>query len=56
MLVTEIMYHPAPPPLGSTFDTEDFEFIELMNNGNVALELKVFDSSTAWNSRFRPTR
>ncbi len=29
--VSEIMYHPAPPPAGSTNLDEDFEFIELRN-------------------------
>lgn len=37
--VTELMYHPAPPPPGSPYDAEDFEFIELKNIGNVRLYL-----------------
>ena len=31
--VTEVMYHPAPPPAGSTFTASDFEFLEVMNTG-----------------------
>ena len=38
--VTEIMYHPAPPPIGSPFDQEDFEYLELKNIGPVALDLR----------------
>ncbi|MBI4327028.1 MAG: lamin tail domain-containing protein, partial [Chloroflexi bacterium] len=37
--VTEIMYHPAPPPAGSPFDQEDFEYLELKNIGPAALDL-----------------
>jgi hypothetical protein len=37
--VTEINYHPADPPLDSRFQDEDFEFIELQNVGNQALDL-----------------
>src|SRR5439155_18413960 len=29
--VTEIMYHPAPPPPGLATNAEEFEFIELKN-------------------------
>jgi hypothetical protein len=31
--VTEIMYHPAPPSTGSSYEDDDFEFIELYNVG-----------------------
>lgn len=37
--VTELMYHPAPPPAGSTFDASDFEFVEIVNAGDHAAEL-----------------
>ncbi|MBN1443436.1 MAG: hypothetical protein JXA90_12065, partial [Planctomycetes bacterium] len=37
--ITEIMYHPAPPPEGSLFDESHFEFIELQNVGDEAIEL-----------------
>jgi len=39
LVVTEIMYHPAPPPLGSTNSAEDFEYLELKNIGAAALNL-----------------
>ena len=29
--VSEVMYHPAPPPPGSPYTADDFEFIELQN-------------------------
>src|SRR5207237_1108282 len=29
--ITEINYHPAPPPTNSPYSAEDFEFIELQN-------------------------
>lgn len=37
--ITEIMYHPAPPPAESPFESEDFEFIELQNVGRAELSL-----------------
>jgi hypothetical protein len=37
--VTELMYHPADPPIGSTFDADDFEYIELLNTGSGFLDL-----------------
>ena len=34
LVITEIMYHPADPGVGSQFaDADEFEFIELMNAG-----------------------
>ncbi|MBI4663864.1 MAG: CotH kinase family protein [Verrucomicrobia bacterium] len=37
--ITEIMYHPSPPPAGSSFLDEDFEFIQLKNIGPVNLDV-----------------
>ncbi len=37
--ITEIMYHPAPPPLGSTNSVGDFEFIEVKNVSGMSLNL-----------------
>jgi hypothetical protein len=37
--VTELMYHPAPPPPGSPYTADDFEFIELENVGPGPLSL-----------------
>lgn len=36
--ITEIMYNPSPLP-GSTNDTQEFEYIELKNIGNVNIDL-----------------
>jgi hypothetical protein len=38
LVVTEIMYHPAPDP-GGTNSSQDFEFIELMNRGANSVNL-----------------
>jgi hypothetical protein len=38
--VTELNYNPAPPPLGSPFDAQDFEFIEFKNFGTQPLHLE----------------
>lgn len=40
--ITEIMYHPGDAPVGSGFDDEDFEFIELTNTGDTPLQLAGF--------------
>jgi hypothetical protein len=37
--ITEIMYHPAPPPIGSTNSTSDFEYIEVKNIGATPLNV-----------------
>lgn len=37
--ITELMYHPPPPPAGSPYTAEDFEFIELKNIGPTNLNL-----------------
>ncbi len=39
MRVTEIMYNPPAPPVGSPFEGSDFEFIELQNIGTRTLDL-----------------
>jgi len=36
--ITELMYNPADPPVGSAYDNDDFEFIELKNIGAQAIE------------------
>ncbi|HEY5909890.1 MAG TPA: immunoglobulin domain-containing protein [Verrucomicrobiae bacterium] len=40
--VTELMYHPLPPPAGNTNDADNFEFIGLMNISGSALNLQGF--------------
>ncbi len=37
--VTEIMYHPLPPPNTSSWGADDFEFIEVQNTGTAPLDL-----------------
>jgi hypothetical protein len=45
LLLTEIMFHPAPPPAGSTNTASDFEFIELKNVSSAPLNLAGFQLS-----------
>lgn len=42
LIITEIMYHPEPPPAGNTNDAENFEYIELRNRGASTLNLVGF--------------
>jgi hypothetical protein len=37
--VTEIMYHPTDPPVGSVYTKDDFEYVEVMNGGTAAVNL-----------------
>lgn len=37
--ITEINYHPAPPPTNSLYDDKDFEFIEIQNTGSNIIDL-----------------
>jgi hypothetical protein len=37
--ISEIMYHPAPPPEGSLWSEDDFEFLELLNTNDAAITL-----------------
>lgn len=37
--ITEMMYHPAPPPAGSPYPQEEFEYLELKNIGPINLNL-----------------
>jgi hypothetical protein len=37
--ITELQYHPAPPPQGSPFTEDDFEYIELQNTGAASIDL-----------------
>lgn len=43
--ITEIMYHPLPPPAGSTHVDEDFEYIEVKNTGATPLNVNRFELS-----------
>jgi hypothetical protein len=37
--VSEIMYNPAPPPVGNPYTSDDFEYVELINKGTSNLDL-----------------
>jgi CotH kinase protein/Lamin Tail Domain/Chitobiase/beta-hexosaminidase C-terminal domain/Legume lectin domain len=37
--ITEINYHPAPPPTNSPYQEKDFEFIEIQNTGSNVINL-----------------
>jgi hypothetical protein len=37
--ITEIAYHPAPPPTNSPYQDKDFEFIEIQNTGSNVINL-----------------
>jgi hypothetical protein len=39
LIITEIMYHPHKPPPGNTNDADSFEYIELKNVGDTAIDL-----------------
>lgn len=43
--ITEVMYHPAPPPPGLNTDKDDFEFIEVKNIGVEPLNVSGFTLS-----------
>lgn len=45
LVITEIMYHPLPPALGSTNVDEDFEFVEVRNVGSAPLNVGGFTLS-----------
>jgi hypothetical protein len=40
--ITEIMFNPAPPPIGSTNSTSDFEYIEVKNVGATPLNVGAY--------------
>lgn len=42
LVITEIMYHPLPPPLGDTNDESNFEYLELKNISAASLDLTGF--------------
>jgi hypothetical protein len=37
--ISEINYHPAPPPTNSAYQDKDFEFIEIQNTGSSVINL-----------------
>lgn len=42
LVLTEVMYSPAPPPGSTTDDSSRFEYVELMNAGTEPLDLRGF--------------
>src|SRR4030095_6273962 len=40
--ITELMYTPAPPPAGSQYLSDDFEYLEVKNIGTTTLNLQRF--------------
>lgn len=45
LLLTEIMFHPSAPPIGSTNSASDFEYLEFLNTGTQPLKLIGFQLS-----------
>lgn len=43
--ITEIMFHPPPPPAGNTNDADNFEYLEFQNIGSTPLNLQGFTLS-----------
>jgi hypothetical protein len=48
--VTELMYNPAPPPAGSVYTKDDFEYLEVQNTGPGELNLTGVKLDTPWTS------
>lgn len=55
LAITEIMYHPAPPPAGDTNDVENFAFVEVKNVGTNPLNLVGFDFTNGIHYTFTAT-
>ncbi len=52
--ITEIMYNPGDPPVGSSYASEEYEFIEMNNTGTQAVDLSAirFSDGIDWVSGF----
>ncbi|MDO8630335.1 MAG: lamin tail domain-containing protein, partial [Phycisphaerales bacterium] len=55
LLITEVMFHPADPPPGSTNSASDFEFVELKNSGGEPLALPGIHFASGIEFRFSAT-
>jgi hypothetical protein len=55
LIISEIMYHPEPPPTGNTNDADNFEYIELKNRGTSALNLIGFSFTNGIDYTFAST-
>ncbi len=54
--ITEIMYHPAPPPTNSPYQDKDFEFIEVQNTGTNVMNLAGVRLGGGINFTFAPNQ
>jgi hypothetical protein len=54
LVITEVMYHPEPPPPESDFSADDFEFLELQNIGSSTLSLPGFHFTEGIDFTFLP--
>ena len=52
--ITEINYHPAPPPTNSPYQDKDFEFIEIQNTGSNVINLAGASIGGGINFTFAP--
>ena len=54
IVVSEVFYHPDDPPLDSPFNDDDFEWLELENIGNEAIDLEGFELASGIEFTFGP--
>ncbi len=52
LVISEIMYHPAPPAAGETGEESDFEYLELRNTSAQSIDLAGVTISRAIDHRF----
>lgn len=55
LVLTELMYHPAPPDAGSPYAESDFEFLELLNRSDHVVDLVGYHFTTGIDFRFAAT-
>ena len=55
LVLTEVMYHPAPPPAGSPYASGDFEFLELKNCSGQVVELAGYHFTSGIQFQFAGT-
>lgn len=55
LVLTELMFHPEPPPPGSPYTAGDFEFLELKNRSETVLDLTGTEFSAGIAFRFAAT-
>ena len=52
--ITEINYHPAPPPTNSPYQDQDFQFLEIQNTGSNVINLAGAQIGGSINFTFTP--